>query len=51
MSIEDLPPEEKFRRAIEISDIVVRVSTDGIRADNPRITEEELLQELRMRIK
>jgi len=51
LSIEDLAPEEKVRRALEISDTVVRVSADGIRAENPSITEEELLQELRIRIK
>ena len=51
LSIEDLAPEEKVRRALEISDTVVRVSADGIRAKNPGITEEELLQELRIRIK
>ncbi|MBD3206252.1 hypothetical protein GF319_07905 [Candidatus Bathyarchaeota archaeon] len=51
MSIEELAPDEKLRIAIEISDTVVRVSADGIRAENPDITEKELLQELRLRIR
>lgn len=51
LSIEELAPDEKLRIAIEISDTVVRVSADGIRAENPDITEKELLQELRLRIR
>ena len=51
LNIEDLPPEEKIRRALEISHTVVKVSADGIRANNPGITEEELIQELRKRIR
>jgi hypothetical protein len=51
LSIEELAPDEKLRIAKEISDTMVRVSADGIRAENPDIPEKELLQELRLRIR
>ena len=46
----ELSPEEKTRRAIEMTETVTQICADGIRAHNPQITEEELITELRRRI-
>jgi len=46
-----LKPEEKVNMAIDMTDVVVRVCAEGIRVQYPRITEEELLQRLRERIR
>ena len=45
-----LPPEEKIAICMDMSDACVRVCADNIRAQNPEITEEELLAKLRERL-
>lgn len=44
-------PEEKTRLAIEMTEAVTAICADGIRANNPDITEEEVITELRRRIR
>ena len=44
-----LPPEEKVNLAIGMSDVVVRICAEGIKAQNPGITEKELIEKLRER--
>lgn len=45
-----LPPEEKVAICMDMSDACVQVCADGIRAQNPDISEEELIAKLRERI-
>ncbi|MEM3697404.1 MAG: hypothetical protein QXQ94_07900 [Candidatus Bathyarchaeia archaeon] len=45
-----LRPEEKVNLAIDMSDAVVRVCAEGIRAQNPKISDEELIEKLRERL-
>ena len=44
-----LRPEQKVNMAIDMTDAVVRVCAEGIRAQYPDITEEELIERLRER--
>jgi len=44
-----LKPEEKVNMAIDMTDAVVRVCAEGIRAHHPDISEEELIERLRER--
>jgi hypothetical protein len=44
-----LKPEEKVNLAIGMSDVVVRICAEGIKAQNPGITEKELIEKLRER--
>ena len=45
-----LKPEEKVMLAIGMSDFVVHVCAEGIRAQNPNISDEELVEKLRERL-
>jgi hypothetical protein len=45
-----LPPEERVNLAIGMSDVCVRVCADGVRDQNPGISEEELIERVRERI-
>lgn len=45
-----LSPEDKVSVAIEMTNACVRVSADGIRNENPGISDEELLRKLRERL-
>lgn len=45
-----LKPEEKVNIAIDMTDACIRICADGIRAQNPKITEEELIEKLRERL-
>lgn len=45
-----LKPEEKVNMALDMSDAVVRICAEGIKAQNPGITEKELIEKLRERI-
>jgi hypothetical protein len=45
-----LRPEEKVDVAIHMSDVCVRICAEGIRAQFPDITEQELIERLRERI-
>ena len=44
-------PEEKARLTIEMTEAVTAICADGIRANNPDMTEEEVITELRRRIR
>jgi hypothetical protein len=45
-----LKPEEKIAIAIDMTDSCVCICADGIRAQNPDISEEELVEKLRERL-
>jgi hypothetical protein len=45
-----LPPEEKVAICMDMSDACVQVCADGIKAQNPDISEEELIAKLRERL-
>jgi len=45
-----LKPEEKVAVALDMTDACVRVCADGIKAQYPGISEEELLVRLRERL-
>ena len=44
-----LPSEVKVNMAIEMTDLVVNVCTEGIRATHPGISDEKVLERLRIR--
>jgi hypothetical protein len=44
-----LKPEERVRVAVSMVDVVTRISADGERERNPRITEDALIAHLRRR--
>ena len=45
-----MKPEEKIAIAIDMTDSCVCICADGIRAQNPDISEEELFEKLRERL-
>jgi len=45
-----LKPEEKVNMAIGMTDVCVSVCAEGIKAQHPGISEEELLEKLRERV-
>ena len=45
-----LKPEEKIAIAIDMTDACVRICADGIKAQNPGISEEELIEKLREKL-
>lgn len=45
-----LKPEEKLAICMDMTDACVRICADGIRAQNPGISEEELIAKLRERL-
>jgi len=45
-----LTPEEKAVLAMDMTDAVTRICADGIRYNDPEITDEELIEEIRRRI-
>jgi hypothetical protein len=50
MRLGRLPPEQKVAIMIDMSDACIRICADGIRAQNPGIGDEELLEKLRERL-
>lgn len=50
LDLRRLKPKEKVSIAIDMTDACVSVCAEGIRAQHPEITEEELLERLRKRI-
>jgi hypothetical protein len=44
-----LPPEAKVNMAIDMTDAIVRVCLEGLRAQNPNMTTEEYMKKLRER--
>lgn len=47
---EELKPEERVDLAVGMSDVVVRVCAEGVRAQYPDISEEELVEKVRERL-
>jgi hypothetical protein len=45
-----LKPEVKVNMAVGMSDVCVRVCADGVRDQNPGISEEELIERVRERL-
>lgn len=45
-----LKPEEKLAICMDMTDACVRICADGIRAQQPGISEEELIAKLRERL-
>jgi len=45
-----LKPEEKVNLAINMTDVCLRVCAEGMKAQNPNITKQELTEKLRERI-
>jgi hypothetical protein len=45
-----LPPEVKVAMAMDMTESMVRVCAEGIRAQNPGISDEELMEKLRERL-
>jgi hypothetical protein len=45
-----LPPEVKVNMRLSMSDAVMRICAEGIRVQNPSISEEEVIEKLRERI-
>jgi hypothetical protein len=46
-----LKPEEKVNMAIDMSQAMLEACGAGIRAANPKMTEQELMKELRRRLR
>jgi hypothetical protein len=45
-----LKPEEKVNLAVGMSDVCIRVCADGVRDQNPGISEVELVERVRERL-
>ena len=45
-----LSPEEKVLLAMDMTEAVTRICADGIRDNDPEISDEELIEEIRRRI-
>jgi hypothetical protein len=45
-----LPPEEKVAIAIDMTRACLRSSMEGVKSQNPRIGDEELIEKLRERL-
>ena len=45
-----LKPEERVKLAVGMSDVCIRVCADGVRDENPGISEEELIERVRERL-
>jgi hypothetical protein len=45
-----LKPEDRVNLAVGMSDVCVRVCADGVRDQNPGISEEELIERVRERL-
>lgn len=45
-----LKPEEKVKLAIDLSDAALRICAEGVRAQNPGISDAELVEKLRERL-
>lgn len=50
MSVKKLKPEEKVNLAINMTDVVVQICADGVKDENPNITQAQLREKVRERI-
>jgi len=46
-----LKPEEKVNMAIDMTQAMLEACVAGVRAGNPKVTEQELMKELRRRLR
>jgi len=51
LKLEKLRPEEKVNLSINMVDVVTRICAEGIKAQNKNISERELLEKLRERLR
>jgi len=51
LKLEKLKPEEKVNLSINMVDVVTRICAEGIKAKNKKISERELLEKLRERMR
>ena len=51
MKLGKLKPEEKVNLSINMVDVVTRICAEGIKAQNKNISEKELLEKLRERLR
>ncbi len=51
LSLDKMKPEEKVKCAINMTDTCVRICVDGIKDQNPKITEDELLERVSERVR
>lgn len=49
-AVRGIPPSRKLKQVFEYSDLIRGLTIAGIRAERPGITDEELLDELRIRV-
>jgi len=45
-----LKPEERVNLAVGMSDVCVRICADGVRDENPSLSEEEVVKRVRERL-
>jgi hypothetical protein len=50
LAVRRLKPEERVVLAMDMTEAMVRVCAEGIKAQNPDITEKELMEKLRERL-
>jgi hypothetical protein len=50
LSVKKLKPEEKVNLAINMTDVVVQICADGVKDENPNITQAQLREKVRERI-
>jgi hypothetical protein len=48
--VKRLRPKERVDLAVGMSDVCIRVCADGVRDQNPGISEEELIERVRERL-
>ena len=51
LKLEKLKPEERVNLSINMVDVVTRICAEGIKAQNKNISEKELLEKLRDRLR
>jgi hypothetical protein len=51
LKLEKLKPEEKVNLSINMVDVVTSICAEGIKAQNKNISERELLEKLRERLR
>ncbi|HDN05564.1 MAG TPA: hypothetical protein ENF90_01050 [Candidatus Bathyarchaeota archaeon] len=51
MSWHKLKPEERVNLTVNMSDVCVRVCAEGVMDENPGISEKELIERVRERLK
>ena len=50
LPVRRLKPEERVNLAVGMSDVCVRICADGVRDENPSVSEEEVVERVRERL-